>query len=296
MTSGTNYKFKYFLRNAIGDSGYSPEVTIRAATIPAKPDSPTVSYPSASTYRITFTNPSNTGGTGVAIDSYTIEIRDSDGVYQEYLGTCDGSDSTVKTNMYCEVSLAVLTGATFDLEQGDQVLARYLVTNEIGDSSYSDASDETIYVVAIPATPTVAPIRVSSSTRTNMVLDLTALTGYNTGGVSITSYLLESNGGGSGDVYSTVNDALLTQMTQTVTAGTRYKYRYAVTNSIGTSGYSPVLDTYAAELPDQVATPTTEIYSTDVSKVKITWTEPSDTGAIDISSYTIVIGDSVDVY
>lgn len=129
-----------------------------------------------------------------------------------------------------------------------------------------------------------------------MVLDLTALTGTDTGGVSITSYLLESNGGGDGDSYSTVTDALLTQMPHTVVAGTRYKYRYAAKNEVGTSDYSPVLDTFAAEIPDQVATATTEIYASDFSKVKITWTQPADTGAISITAYEIVIADSVEVY
>jgi hypothetical protein len=64
------------VRNAIGDSGFSPVATVLAATIPDAPDSPTVSYPAASTYRITFTDPVNTGGTNINIDGYTILIKD----------------------------------------------------------------------------------------------------------------------------------------------------------------------------------------------------------------------------
>jgi len=66
ISSGTTYKFKYLARNAHGDSGFSPEVSIIAATVPGSMAAPTVAYTSLA-YRVTFVEPANTGGSGIAI-------------------------------------------------------------------------------------------------------------------------------------------------------------------------------------------------------------------------------------
>jgi len=298
ITSGVEYQLKYFLRNSIGDSAFSPVLTIKAATVPGAPNTPTVAYIAASTYRLAFFAPLNTGGSGVTISDYTLEFKAQDGTFSEYLTTCDGADATIMANLNCLVDLAVFTGSQYNLVEGDILVARLLATNEIGIGSYSSESTDSVYIVAVPSDPTVAPLRNALSSKTSMVIDLTTIT--SDGGVSLTSYILESNGGGSGDVYSEevgdTTDSLLTQITLTVVAGTRFKYRYKVRNEIGDSGYSPVLDTYAAVEPDQPLTATTEIYPSDETLVKITWAEPADTGAIAILSYTIVIGDSVDTF
>lgn len=173
ISSGQDYIFMYKLKNAIGESDWSPTTTILAATVPAKPSAPTVSYPSASTYRVTFTDPSDTGGSGVAISDYTIELKAKSGAFSEYLTTCDGSSSSVKTNKYCEVAIGVLTGSDFNLVQGDTVVARVKVANTLGESEYSDESSDAILIFAVPQAPTTAPLRGSASTASNIVIDLT---------------------------------------------------------------------------------------------------------------------------
>lgn len=99
------------------------------------------------------------------------------------------------------------------------------------------------------------------------------ITGTDTGGLSILSYKLEWNSGGSGDTFTPIVGDVLNNMDQvqtvgSLTTGNIYKFRYAVKNEVGWSDYSDVLITYAATAPQQLTSPTTTIDSTTV---KISW-------------------------
>ena len=72
ISSGDEYQFKYFGRNAHGDGLNSSTVTILAATVPSQMNPPTVSAVSAHSslqYRVSVVAPYS-GGDGVLISEY----------------------------------------------------------------------------------------------------------------------------------------------------------------------------------------------------------------------------------
>jgi hypothetical protein len=83
------YNFKIEARTLVGFSEYSTEITIRAAAKPNTPAEPVTTVVSNTNVVITWAAPFNGGS---PITSYTILIRQSDGVsYSTELNFCDGS-------------------------------------------------------------------------------------------------------------------------------------------------------------------------------------------------------------
>jgi len=82
-------------------------------TVPGAPASVTTAI-DGSDVKISWDLPF-TGGTGVSLTSYDIQIRKKDGTFTSYGATCDGNDNTIVTNRYCHVAMSVLTGGTFNL-------------------------------------------------------------------------------------------------------------------------------------------------------------------------------------
>ena len=116
VVSGTAYRIKIFARNAHGDGQESGELEIVAATVPSQMNAATVSTISANEplkYRVIIQAP-HTGGDGIAIDSYDLVFRESDGSSFSAVADCPG-DGDLLSSGYCDVSLAVLTASPFDL-------------------------------------------------------------------------------------------------------------------------------------------------------------------------------------
>jgi hypothetical protein len=86
--------------------------------------------------KIVFTAPADNGDT---ITGYEIEIQYSDGTtYAEETTSCDGSDGTIMTNMYCTIPMATLRNAgSYNLVYGDLVVVRARAYNSIGYGDYS---------------------------------------------------------------------------------------------------------------------------------------------------------------
>ena len=78
ISSGATYKMRYRTYNVHGWSDYSPEGTIVASTVPDPPDEPSLTM-SGSDVLISWTPPADTGGTGIVITDYLIEILLPDG-------------------------------------------------------------------------------------------------------------------------------------------------------------------------------------------------------------------------
>lgn len=72
------------------------------------------------------------GGLGIPITSYDIQIMKSDGSFIRYPSNCNGNDTTVITNRYCLIDMSVITGSTFGLVQGTLVKASISATNARG--------------------------------------------------------------------------------------------------------------------------------------------------------------------
>lgn len=132
---------------------------------------------------ISWTPPSDNGA---EITSYTISIRQSDGVtFTVDSVDCDGSDSTIVSQTQCTVPLATLTSAPYSLSFGDSIYAKVIATNVKGDSIESDEGNGAI-IITVPD----APINLAEDIthRTVTTIGLTWTAGASNGGSEILDY------------------------------------------------------------------------------------------------------------
>jgi hypothetical protein len=78
ITSGATYRAIYRAQNVLGWGPFSAIGTVTAAGTPTTPGSPTTSI-SGTGVVISWTAPSSTGGSGIALTSYKVEVLSSDG-------------------------------------------------------------------------------------------------------------------------------------------------------------------------------------------------------------------------
>ena len=104
---------------------------------------------SDSKVRIAFAAPDDRGDT---ITAYQILILSSDSLtYLEDTTDCDGSDSTIKSNLYCEIPLTSLQDGSFTgLAQGDLIVATVTATNAFGTNSPSPVNVGGALVETVP--------------------------------------------------------------------------------------------------------------------------------------------------
>ena len=257
ISSGETYVFAVYGRNAHGDGPQSATVSILAATVPSPMNAPTISAISTHTalqYRVSVVAP-HTGGDNVLITSFEVVFKHRNSATYESIADCDGSAASFMTNSYCDVDLTTLTGAPLNLVLGDPIVAKVRAKNVLGDGDYSSDSDGAALVVSIPSTPTQAPYRQeSSSSTTSMTLNMPLISaGADSGGMTILSYKLEWDQGGSTwtPLVGASSESLATSFTVSgLTVGQAYSFRYIVSNEVGWSAaYSPVLSTYSATVP-----------------------------------------------
>lgn len=130
------YTVKYKVKNIFGwSTAYSPTLSILAATVPSEPLNVASTNSAVDTsVRISWDAPTNSGGTGVVIISYKILLRKKDGTFIEDKTSCDGSLSTTISNRYCDILMAKFLSSTFNLAQGDEIVAKVTAFNSIGES------------------------------------------------------------------------------------------------------------------------------------------------------------------
>lgn len=171
ITSGTFYKFQYFGINQQGQGVPSDVFTIRAVTFPSKMNSPDVTYTGSGIYTITWLTPSNRGAVNIPISYYEVLFMRADGTYTELSPDCDGSDPDVVSTNQCEIPVERFTDpATFNLKQGDRIIAKIRATNEEPLTSvYSNPSTTATLIVVRPHKPPAAPIRNEAMTSRTMI-------------------------------------------------------------------------------------------------------------------------------
>jgi hypothetical protein len=91
LTPGVTYQFSVQARNAFGLSDDSEILTILSGYVSATPIAPTSSV-AADQVILNWTEPYDNGAT---IISYIVTIKDSLGVFQTELTSCDGSDTQI---------------------------------------------------------------------------------------------------------------------------------------------------------------------------------------------------------
>jgi titin len=255
ITSGATYIMRYRAYNVHGWGPYSPTGTVVAATVPHGPGEPALTI-DVTEVEITWSAPTNTGGTGIPILSYVVELRLRDGATYLEPSTCDGSDPVILAALSCRISMSSLTSATpFGFQQGDEIAARATATNLVGTGAAGPVSvTQTVLAQVAPLTPPTTPRRGSGTTQAQIVIDWDALVAPLTGGSGITSYNLQwDQGTGTFGVDLTGISTNYTGTTHTqtagVVAGTAYQFRYRAANNLGWSGYSAAVSILAAEVP-----------------------------------------------
>jgi hypothetical protein len=127
VTSGTTYQFRLQAWNKWGAGGYGTVASIRASTVPAQVDAPTVAV-SGAMVQISWALPAEQGA---AVTAYTVKIRASDGNYYES-ALCDGSLASVVAARSCEIAMSALRTAPFNLAFNELILATVSATNADG--------------------------------------------------------------------------------------------------------------------------------------------------------------------
>ena len=121
IQSGATYRARYRAYNIHGWGPYSPEGEILAAIEPGQPSEPAISI-DGTDVKIQWSAPADTGGTGVAITSYRVEIEKPDGTFEEELVNCDGTDASILSSLECLIPMEDLI-STFGFTQGDEIKA-----------------------------------------------------------------------------------------------------------------------------------------------------------------------------
>jgi len=98
ITSGATYRVMQRVENIYGWGPFSAIGAIIAATTPGVPVAPTTSI-SGTNVVITWAAPASTGGSGIALTSYTVEVLSSDGqTFYPDTTDCNGASSPVIAN------------------------------------------------------------------------------------------------------------------------------------------------------------------------------------------------------
>ena len=250
----------------------------------AKPDPPTdltAMAVSDTQIDLEWKAPTDTGGSDII--GYLIEVS-SDG------GT-NYTDLQLNTNS-TDVKYSHSTGLTAGTTRHYRVSA--INTDATDTSDPSNVADAT--TLTLPGKPTNLSAAAVSATKINLSWNAPT----NTGGGTISSYLIEWSPTGNNSTYSTLATSTTTSYSDStnLSAGTTRYYQVSATNGAGTGATSDPANATTWRAPDQ---PTNLQASPDpqngATQIKLSWDAPLDNGGDTISSYRIdVSSDGVSSY
>lgn len=133
------------MRNKYGWSdGYSPEIQVRAATIPSQVPATSFEINGETKVRVGWTEPYNGGS---PITSFSVLFLESDGLtFSEIFTYCNGSLASIVTNKYCDVPFTELRTAPHSLTYSSLVVVKVSALNKIGQGGYSEQNTAGITV------------------------------------------------------------------------------------------------------------------------------------------------------
>jgi len=129
VSQGLTYTFKIRSANSVGYSLESTTISIKAAQVPDRPDPAPTTLMVNSDIRISWLAPNNRGQT---ITAYIVKIRTGDGVSFQADASCDGSLSTVVSDLSCKVPISVLRAQPYSLAWGQTVVETVIAVNSYG--------------------------------------------------------------------------------------------------------------------------------------------------------------------
>lgn len=267
LTKGTAYTFVVFATNRVGNSANSnTSLSITPLTVPAAPTIGTSTAIGPNSATVTFTAPTDTGGT--VITNYVAWIS-------------NGGEGDISQPSQTITSPGVIT--VFGLAKGTGYNFVVYAFNSIGQGASSSLSN-TITTWTEPGTPAIGV-----ATEVNATTATIAFSPFGSGGTPIIDFTATAyiNGIATAITATGVSSPItVTGLTQ----GTTYTFRVTARNSVGSSPASGASNTVQpADRPSKPTAPTVSTSTTYTAdgRVTITFTAPYD-GGTTILDYSFV--------
>lgn len=118
-------------------------------------------------------------------------------MYSLELSSCDGSNPTLMTQMYCLVPISTLRTSTFTLPWGANIYAKVIATNayDSSDLSPETTSVKRAVILTNPSAPKGLAEVLASKTTTSIGLSWT--NGDSDGGATVKNYTISASTGGA---------------------------------------------------------------------------------------------------
>lgn len=282
--------YRIAARNEWGTGPFSrPNLSIDVAQAPDQISSVTVN--DAGMVRITWFNPANGGGSN--IESYDVEIMNSDGDFVAPADDCRPGTSDIKDSndsasgdpiSLCRIDMSKMQ-SEFGLAYNDDIVARVRAVNAAGLNGDWRESDDSAKVKTKPQQMPAAPVRGSSTDADTLHVTWDEVsTAEATGGSEIIYYSVYLNDD-EDSIYQTSGTSYLYE--QVDAAELSQKFRVAASNIYGTGEKSDLsLDIEFGSVPDKLTGLKAEnVEQTQNAQATITWDDPAE----DIDEYEFQI-------
>ena len=283
LNNGQTYSVRIKANNNAGSSGWV-YASAKPATVPGVPTSLTANRGNAQ-IDLSWTAPTDTGGSGITITSYTVQYRAC-----TKSTDLDCSESSPTWGSWTEKTVTKTSTTITGLTNGTAYQVQVRANNDTG------AGAPTAPVKAIPAAAPAAPtVFTTTPGKSRLALSWTKPT--DTGGIDLGNYTVECkrNSGNQGSsTCDTSSYAVILTPAGTATSaeipglthGQTYSVRIKANHNAGSSGWVYALGVPNIPVP---GTPTVNTPTTGTQKITLSWTAPTDTGGsgITITSYTV---------
>ena len=264
LTKGTAYTFIVYATNRVGNSANSntSSPAITPLTFPAAPTIGTATATGANSATVTYTAPSDTGGS--TITNYT-------------------ATSTPSATLTQSVTSTGVITITSGLTKGATYTFTVAATNSTGTGANSGSSGN-ITTWTEPGAPTIG-----AATEVDATTVTVAFTAGTTGGTPILDFTATAYIGGVATAVTATGTSSPITVTG-LTQGTTYTFKVTARNSVGTGTASDASNT--AQPADKPSKPTAPTVSTSTTytadgRVTITFTAPYN-GGTTITDYYFV--------
>ena len=270
-----SYEYKVRLRTSAWGPYSEPEI-VEVSDGTVAPGIPTIGTATASgqSITVTWTAPADDEATGDVL-YYVVQGRASTDAWRIVDRTTDST---------------VLSYTHEELKPGTKYWYRVAAANFGGQSEYSDsvsASTEAEEASGAPSAP--SNLRATASDDSTITLRWDAPS--DSGGSAITGYRIEVSDDGGDTWDDLVEDTESTTRRYSHTGlsdGDERRYRVSAINGEGTGPVSDTVDATVGEEDGEPGRPQDlEAEATDTATIRLSWDEPDDAGASDITGYRI---------